>query len=147
MKDLSSWGLIIGVTIGVVIGVLLAVGALFCIRFRKKHAQIRLSSSRRASTIPMRVNGVDSSSVLSDSTMDQESPKHPETEADGSSFWIEGTKRKNLVSVSGIPKYFYKYGQERNFSFFNALTQLMCKYAYLDFPCFTSIYIHIRYDT
>ncbi|XP_064966061.1 calcium/calmodulin-regulated receptor-like kinase 1 isoform X1 [Musa acuminata AAA Group] len=108
MKDLSSWGLIIGVTIGVVIGVLLAVGALFCIRFRKKHAQIRLSSSRRASTIPMRVNGVDSSSVLSDSTMDQESPKHPETEADGSSFWIEGTKRKNLVSVSGIPKYFYK---------------------------------------
>lgn len=114
MKDLSSWGLIIGVTIGVVIGVLLAVGALFCIRFRKKHAQIRLSSSRRASTIPMRVNGVDSSSVLSDSTMDQESPKHPETEADGSSFWIEGTKRKNLVSVSGIPKYFYKYDQERN---------------------------------
>ncbi|CAL9754088.1 unnamed protein product [Musa acuminata subsp. burmannicoides] len=118
MKDLSSWGLIIGVTIGVVIGVLLAVGALFCIRFRKKHAQIRLSSSRRASTIPMRVNGVDSSSVLSDSTMDQESPKHPETEADGSSFWIEGTKRKNLVSVSGIPKYFYKDLQKatRNFT-------------------------------
>ncbi|CAL9163257.1 unnamed protein product [Musa hybrid cultivar] len=118
MKDLSSWGLIIGVTIGVVIGVLLAVGALFCIRLRKKHAQIRLSSSRRASTIPMRVNGVDSSSVLSDSTMDQESPKHPETEADGSSFWIEGTKRKNLVSVSGIPKYFYKDLQKatRNFT-------------------------------
>ncbi|CAL9046077.1 calcium/calmodulin-regulated receptor-like kinase 1 isoform X2 [Musa acuminata AAA Group] len=118
MKDLSSWGLIIGVTIGVVIGVLLAVGALFCIRFRKKHAQIRFSSSRRASTIPMRVNGVDSSSVLSDSTMDQESPKHPETEADGSSFWIEGTKRKNLVSVSGIPKYFYKDLQKatRNFT-------------------------------
>ncbi|CAL9103549.1 unnamed protein product [Musa acuminata var. zebrina] len=123
MKDLSSWGLIIGVTIGVVIGVLLAVGALFCIRFRKKHAQIRLSSSRRASTIPMRVNGVDSSSVLSDSTMDQESPKHPETEADGSSFWIEGTKRKNLVSVSGIPKYFYKDLQKATLNFTTLIGQ------------------------
>ncbi|URE01698.1 Protein tyrosine kinase [Musa troglodytarum] len=123
MKDLSSWGLIIGVTIGVVIGVLLAVGALFCIRFRKKHARIRLSSSRRASTIPMRVNGVDSSSVLSDSTMDQESPKHPETEADGSSFWIEGTKRKNLVSVSGIPKYFYKDLQKATHNFTTLIGQ------------------------
>lgn len=105
---MPSWGLILGVTAGVVIGIFLAIGALLCIRLRKKHAQIRITSSRRASTVPMRANGVDASSIQSDSTMDQESPKHNDLEEDGPSLWAEGTKRKHLVSVSGVPKYSYK---------------------------------------
>lgn len=102
-----SWGLIIGVTIGLVIGVLLATAVLFCIRFRKRQAQIGNSSSRRASAIPIRTSGVDTCTELSDSTAGQESPKFAE-EA-GTSVWLEGPQRKNLVSVSGIPKYCYKY--------------------------------------
>lgn len=101
-----SWGLIIGVTVGVVIGVLLATAALFCFRFRKRGAQIGSSSSRRASTIPIRMNGVDTCTILSDSTTGQESPKG--SEANGGSLWLEGTKRMNVVSVSGILKYSYK---------------------------------------
>lgn len=96
---MPSWGLILGVTLGVVTGVLLAVCALLCIKFRKRRTQIRFSSSRRTSTIPIRAEGTDNSSVLSDSTMDPESPKNPEP---------EGTKRKNMVSVSGIPKYSFR---------------------------------------
>jgi len=101
-----SWGLIIGVTVGVVIGVLLATSALFCIRFRKRRAEMGSSSLRMASKIPIRTNGVDTCTILSDSTTGQESPKA--SEANGGSFWLEGLKRKNVVSVSGIPKYSYK---------------------------------------
>ncbi|KAJ0960904.1 hypothetical protein J5N97_001202 [Dioscorea zingiberensis] len=101
-----SWGLIVGITIGVVIGVLLATGALFCIRYRKRRAQIGSSSSRRASTIPIRANGVDTCTILSDSTIGQESPKL--ADSNSGSLWVEGSKRKNVISASGILKYSYK---------------------------------------
>ncbi|WOL03431.1 hypothetical protein Cni_G12151 [Canna indica] len=118
MKGVPSWGLILGVTVGVVIGVLLALGTLLCIRLRKKHDRLRISSSRRASTVPMRANAVDACSVLSDSSMDPESPKQPDPKADSPALWTEGTKQKNLVSVSGIPKYSYRDLQKatRNFN-------------------------------
>ena len=106
MKGVSE-GLIIGITVGVVIGVLLAVGTLLCFRYRRSRAQIRSSSSRRASTVPIRTNGVNASAMLSNSTTGQESPR--ELEDHGSSLWIEGPGRKNMISASGIPKYAYKY--------------------------------------
>lgn len=101
-----SWGLIVGVTVGVVIGILLATVGLFCNRLRRRHPQIGNSSSRRASTVPIRTNGVDTCTALSDSTTGQESPRIPEER--GISLWIEGPKRKGVISVSGIPKYAYK---------------------------------------
>lgn len=106
MKGIS-WGVIIGISIGVIIGLLLAIAAWFCIKIRKRHAQIRSSSSRRAATIPIRENGADSCTILSDSTIGQESPKP--SDGNGMSLWLEGPKRKSVVSVSGIPKYPYKY--------------------------------------
>lgn len=109
-----SWGLIVGITIGVVIGVLLATGALFCIRYRKRRSQIGSSSSRRASTVPIRANGVDVCTILSDSTIGQESPKLPET--NGASLWVDGPKRKNVISASGVLKYSYKYCTLLNFN-------------------------------
>ncbi|KAG1365378.1 calcium/calmodulin-regulated receptor-like kinase 1 [Cocos nucifera] len=120
MKGVSR-GLIIGVTIGVVIGVLLAAAALLCIRFRKRRAQIGSSSSRRASTIPIHANGVDTCTELSDSTAGQESPKFAEEK--GTSSWLEGPKRKNLVSVSGILKYCYKDLQKATSDFTTLLGQ------------------------
>ncbi|GJN39716.1 hypothetical protein PR202_gb28852 [Eleusine coracana subsp. coracana] len=74
MKGVSE-GLIIGTTVGVVIGLLLAVGILLCLRYRRSQAQIRSSSSRRASTVPIRTNGVNACSMLSNSSTGQESPR------------------------------------------------------------------------
>ncbi|KAF8410933.1 hypothetical protein HHK36_003470 [Tetracentron sinense] len=120
MKGIS-WGLIIGISIGVIIGVLLAISALFCIRYRRKHSQIGNSSSRRAATIPIRANGVDSCTILSDSTIGQESPKT--SEENGISLWLEGPKRKNVVSASGILKYSYKDLQKATYNFTTEIGQ------------------------
>ena len=103
----ESTGLIIGISIGVVIGVLLAISALFCFRYHRKRSQIGNSSSRRAATIPMRENGADSCTILSDSTLGPESPV--KAGRNSKSFWLDGFKRSNMVSASGIPEYSYKY--------------------------------------
>uniref|UniRef100_A0A804RCS2 Protein kinase domain-containing protein n=1 Tax=Zea mays TaxID=4577 RepID=A0A804RCS2_MAIZE len=90
MKGVSE-GLIIGTTVGVVIGVLLALGTLLCLRRRRRsQTQIRSSSSRRASTVPIRTNGVNACAMLSNSTTGQESPTPRELEERGSSLWIQG---------------------------------------------------------
>eukprot|EP00268_Persea_americana_P048742 TRINITY_DN5175_c0_g1_i7.p1 TRINITY_DN5175_c0_g1~~TRINITY_DN5175_c0_g1_i7.p1 ORF type:complete len:431 (-),score=95.13 TRINITY_DN5175_c0_g1_i7:402-1694(-) len=120
MKGVSR-GLIIGISIGVIIGAVLAIAALFCIRFRKKHAQIGSSSSRRAATIPIRANGADCCTILSDSTTGQESPKR--SDVNGMSMWLDGTKRRSVVSASGIPKYPYKELQRATHNFTTVIGQ------------------------
>lgn len=106
MKGESS-GLIIGISIGVVIGVVLAIFALFCIRYHRKRSQIGNSSSRRAAAIPIRTNGADSCTILSDSTIGPESPV--KSGRNGRSLWLDGFRRSNVVSASGILEYPYKY--------------------------------------
>lgn len=102
----ESAGLIIGISIGVVIGVVLAISGVFCFRYHRKRSQIGNSSSRRAATIPIRANGADSCTILSDSTIGPESPvKSGRT---GASFWLDGFRKSNIVSASGIPEYSYK---------------------------------------
>lgn len=105
MKD-ESIGLIIGISIGVVIGIGLAISGFFCFRYHRKRSQIGNSSSRRAATIPIRANGADSCNMLSDSTIGPDSPV--KSGWTGSSLWLEGIKKSNVVSVSGIPEYSYK---------------------------------------
>jgi len=104
---MESSGLIIGISIGVVIGVFLAILALFCLRYHRKRSQIGSSSSRRAAKIPIRANGADACTVMSDSTMDPESPV--KAGRNRVPLWLEGFKRSNVVSVSGIPEFSYKY--------------------------------------
>lgn len=103
----ESTGLIVGISIGVVIGVLLAIFALFCFRFHRKRSQIGNSSSRRAATIPIRANGADSCTILSDSSLGTESPKS--TMQNGMAVWLGGLRRGHVVSASGILEYSYKY--------------------------------------
>ncbi|XP_057961478.1 calcium/calmodulin-regulated receptor-like kinase 1 isoform X2 [Malania oleifera] len=114
MKGIS-WGLIIGVSVGVIIGVSLAVSALFCIRHRRKSSQIRCNSCRRTTTIPIRVNGFDSSTVLSDSTNGQDSPR--KSDVNSMFLRLEGHLKKNLASASGVPKYSYKDIQKATYNF------------------------------
>lgn len=105
MKGESS-GLIIGLSIGVVIGVALAIAAFFCLKYHRKNSQIGNSSSRRTAAIPIRTNGADSCTILSDSSLGTESPKSVMQTA--LPLWIRGIKKVNLVSASGILEYSYK---------------------------------------
>lgn len=105
MKGESS-GLIIGLSIGVVIGAALAIAAFFCFKYHRKHSQIGNSSSRRAATIPIRANGADSCTILSDSSVGTESPRS--TIQSGLPLWLGGLRKANLVSASGILEYSYK---------------------------------------
>ncbi|AQK41732.1 Calcium/calmodulin-regulated receptor-like kinase 1 [Zea mays] len=123
MKGVSE-GLIIGTTVGVVIGVLLALGTLLCLRRRRRsQTQIRSSSSRRASTVPIRTNGVNACAMLSNSTTGQESPTPRELEERGSSLWIQGPGRKSVISASGVPRYAYKELQKATSNFTTLLGQ------------------------
>ncbi|KAF5730596.1 leucine-rich repeat receptor-like serine/threonine-protein kinase [Tripterygium wilfordii] len=117
----ESSGLIIGISIGVVIGVLLAILAFLCVRYHRKRSQIGNSSSRRAATIPIRENGADSCSILSDSTIGPESPM--KSGRNGMPFWLEGFKKSNGVSMSGIPVYPYKDLQKATYNFTTLIGQ------------------------
>lgn len=122
MKAESS-GLILGISIGVVIGVFLAILALYCIRYQRKRAQINSSSSRRAATLPIRTNGVDTCTVLSDSTMGADSPRHYEKSVNGMSLWFDGFKKSSVVSASGIPEYCYRDLQKATQNFTTLIGQ------------------------
>ncbi|KAL3736280.1 hypothetical protein ACJRO7_025269 [Eucalyptus globulus] len=117
----KSSGLIIGLSVGVVIGVLLAILALFCIRYQRKRSQIGNSSSRRAATIPIRANGADACTILSDSTIGPESPV--KSGRNGMSMWLDGFKKSNMVSFSGIPEYSYKDLQKATCNFTTLIGQ------------------------
>lgn len=117
----KSSGLIIGLSAGVVIGVLLAILALFCIRYQRKRSQIGNSSSRRAATIPIRANGADACTILSDSTIGPESPV--KSGRNGMSMWLDGFKKSNMVSFSGIPEYSYKDLQKATCNFTTLIGQ------------------------
>lgn len=120
MKGESS-GLIIGLSIGVVIGVALAVAAFFCFKYHRKSSQIGNSSSRRTATIPIRTNGADSCTILSDSSLGTESPKSVMQTA--LPLWIRGIKKVNLVSASGILEYSYKDLQKATYNFTTLIGQ------------------------
>ncbi|CAA3011448.1 calcium calmodulin-regulated receptor-like kinase 1 [Olea europaea subsp. europaea] len=120
MKEESS-GLIIGISIGVVIGVALAIVAFFCFRYHRKRSQIGNSSSRRTATIPIRANGADSCTIMSDSSFGTESPRP--SNQNGMSLWLGGLKKANVVSASGILEYCYKDLQKATYNFTTLIGQ------------------------
>lgn len=98
--------MIVGTCIGFVVGVGLAFSIFFCFRCgRKRCMKVEKSGSMR--TIPVHVKEADSSTTLSDSNVALESPRT--SEWSNMPLWLEGLRRKNVVSACGIPKYSYKY--------------------------------------
>ncbi|CAO2833482.1 unnamed protein product [Amaranthus hypochondriacus] len=120
---MSDQSLILGISIGVVIGVFLAILALYCIRYQRKRAQIDNSSSRRSSTLPIRTNGIDTCTELSDSTLGADSPKHLKKSANGMSFWFDGFRKSNVVSASGILEFPYRDLQKATHNFTTLIGQ------------------------
>ncbi|XP_022716041.1 calcium/calmodulin-regulated receptor-like kinase 1 [Durio zibethinus] len=113
-----QWGLIFGTSIGVIIGVVLAMTIMYCIRYRRKHSDPfdkEENVSPRAERIPIRVHGADSSTILSDSNISQDSPRT--SEWSNMPQWLEGLKRKSVASACGIPKYSYKELQKATSDF------------------------------
>ncbi|CAL9088733.1 unnamed protein product [Musa textilis] len=107
MKE-ASRELITGMHMGVLISLMLALVAFICIKWRCRYLLLLEDNPRRASTIPIRTNGVDASVILSDSTVGQESPVVPQ--ANCTSVWLDGTCKKNPASLlPGIPKYTYSH--------------------------------------
>lgn len=79
----------------------------FC-RSGRKRVDVEKSGPLRTKAINVHGKGADSSvTSLSDSNATFESPRT--SEWSNTSFWLEGLRRKNAVSVCGIPKYSYKY--------------------------------------
>nr|XP_043629374.1 calcium/calmodulin-regulated receptor-like kinase 1 [Erigeron canadensis] len=120
MKERSA-GLIIGVSIGVVIGAMLALVGLLCFRYHRKKPQIGNSSSRRAAMIPIRANGVDTCTILSDSSMGTESSRT--SAQNGAGFWFGGMKKGHVIAASGILEYSYKDLQKATYNFTSVIGQ------------------------
>ncbi|XVF25957.1 hypothetical protein REPUB_Repub13aG0258600 [Reevesia pubescens] len=113
-----KWGLIFGISIGAAIGVVLAMSIMCCIRYRRKRSDTLDNEEKvspRAERIPIRVRGADSSRILSDSNLGQDSPRT--SEWSNMPQWLEGLKRKSVASACGIPKYSYKELQKATCDF------------------------------
>ncbi|KAJ4875585.1 Protein kinase superfamily protein [Raphanus sativus] len=121
----ESFGLIVGISLGLVIGVVLALSALCCFMFHRQRSQIanNSSASRRTSSLPIRENGADSCTILSDSTLAPDSPvKSSSTNA--RSLWLDGfIKKTNVVSASGILEYSYRDLQKATCNFTTLIGQ------------------------
>ncbi|RZR99308.1 hypothetical protein BHM03_00028824 [Ensete ventricosum] len=121
MKE-ASRELITGMLMGVLISLMLALVAFICIKWRCRYLLLLEDNPRRASTIPIRTNGVDASVILSDSTVGQESPVVPQ--ANCTSVWLDGTCKKNPASLlPGIPKYTYRDLQKATCEFTTLIGQ------------------------
>ncbi|XP_076920986.1 calcium/calmodulin-regulated receptor-like kinase 1 [Bidens hawaiensis] len=120
MRERSS-GLIIGISIGVVIGALLALIGLLCFRYHRKGPQIGNSSSRRAARVPIRANGVDTCTILSDSSMGTESSRT--SMQNGTPLWLAGLRKGHVVAASGILEYSYKDLQKATCNFTSLIGQ------------------------
>ncbi|XVE87872.1 hypothetical protein DITRI_Ditri19aG0023300 [Diplodiscus trichospermus] len=107
-----QWGIIIGISIGVAMGVVLAMAVMYCIRYRRKRSD---PFAPGAEKIPIRVHGENSSKILSDSNLVQDSPRT--SEWSNMPQWLEGLKRKSVASACGIPKYSYKELQKATLNF------------------------------
>ncbi|GFP90207.1 probable leucine-rich repeat receptor-like serine/threonine-protein kinase at5g15730 [Phtheirospermum japonicum] len=102
----QTFVIILGLSIGVVIGVALAIAAFFCLKCHKKRPQLENSTSRTTANIPIRVNGADACTILSDSSLGTESPRS--TIQNGMLLWLGGLKKAGLGPTSGIVEYSYK---------------------------------------
>ncbi|CAM6092631.1 unnamed protein product [Calypogeia fissa] len=102
-KSELSTGVIIGISIGVAIGVFIAACVVLCWRLRRK--RVIDGSERRGLALPIRVNGVNSSTILSDSNMGKESPSASYHPSNFFSQWFSSSER--FLASSGVTKFSY----------------------------------------
>jgi hypothetical protein len=103
-----SIGITLGVIVGISIGVICAICLSLWVHIRSKENKIQNTSSEpKGVTLPIRVNGVDVNSSLSDDTTEYESPPAGSDQGKFTSWF--GVSEKNLILThSGLPNYPYK---------------------------------------
>lgn len=118
--------IIIGVSVGVTIGILIAACAFIAVRFYRKRSHVQHRSNESAASLPIRVNGIgasiDSSASISVSEIGHDLRHTGRTNP----YWgRRGNQNKDILhSLSGIPKYLYKYENSNS-----VLSSLMFHYA------------------
>ncbi|XP_030550861.1 calcium/calmodulin-regulated receptor-like kinase 2 [Rhodamnia argentea] len=117
--------IIIGVSVGLALGILIALLVFFSVRWYKKHAHLRRCANERSlTTLPIRMNGLgtstDFSASLSTSIANGASDNHRKN----SPFnWRSHQNKEWLASASGIPRYSYKDIQKATQIFTTVLGQ------------------------
>nr|XP_043615015.1 calcium/calmodulin-regulated receptor-like kinase 2 [Erigeron canadensis] len=120
---------IIGVCVGVAVGIFLASLAFFGIRWYRRRAHLRKCANDHgldhgAQTLPIRQNGVDTSSILSESYSNSVTVKvstYP-VKTPPLSKWNKNIKEP-LATASGLPRYSYKDIQKATKNFTTILGQ------------------------
>ena len=109
MNNKLSIGVIIGICIGISIGLVVGGCILIWYRVQKRKKQIQCSHDQRGMSLPIRVNGLGASSMLSDITIDADSPPHgKESNAFKSWFTVRQGEKNSILSHSGLPNFPYR---------------------------------------
>ncbi|PSS30541.1 Calcium/calmodulin-regulated receptor-like kinase [Actinidia chinensis var. chinensis] len=116
---------IIGISVGLAIGIFIACLVFFGIRWHKKHAHLRrCANERSATTLPIRTNGLGTSTDFSASLTNSVSVKGSDHLAKNSQLtWWGNSSKDRLVSASGMPRYSYKDIQKATQNFTTILGQ------------------------
>lgn len=116
---------IIGVSVGLALGVLIAIVVFLVTWWYKKHAHLRkLSNDRSIATLPIRTNGLETSTEFSASISSSFATQRPEHQQKNSKYaWWNNHSKERFSSPSGLPKYSYKDLQKATQNFTNILGQ------------------------
>lgn len=117
--------IIIGVSVGFALVILLASLAFFGIRWYEKHAHLRRCANERSvTTLPIRMNGLDTSTDFSASLSISIASGASENHQKNSPFnWRSHQNKEWLASASGIPRYSYKDIQKATQNFTTLIGQ------------------------
>ncbi|KAK7316265.1 hypothetical protein VNO77_35165 [Canavalia gladiata] len=117
---------IVGVSVGLALGIVISCLIFFGIRWHKKRANPRRSAneSSGSSTLPIRTNGLETSTDFSASLTSSIAPSRSESFKKNSHFsWWNHQNKDRFASASGIPKYSYKEIQKATQNFTTTLGQ------------------------
>lgn len=132
---------IIGISVGLALGILIALLVFYAIRWYKKHAHLRRCTNERSvTTVPIRTNGFGTSTDFSASLSNPVAVKGSESGRKNSQFFLWNNQKKDrLASISGIPKYSYKYVIFALLNFLMKVTvQYQCTHCKTHYYCYVS---------
>lgn len=110
---------VIGISVGLALGILIALLIFCAIRWYKKRAHLRRCANERSvTTLPIRTNGLGTSTDFSASLSSSIAVKESENVHKNSQFfWWNNQNKDRVASVSGTPKYSYKEIQKATKNF------------------------------
>lgn len=119
MNNLLTFGITVGVVVAVAIAIFICICVFLCVYMTKKEDGTRSHSEQRGMALPIRVNAVDTTSALSDTTEYDSSPRN---KGQGLfSSWFGASEKNAVLSHSGLPNYPYRDLQKATNNFTSKL--------------------------